>query len=161
MDHPQRITAAPQYGRGILKRLTGLHPAHSTVALRWQSVCHASSMRCSAEHACWARRRRIFSGYGSLSSSLVHRLSAYSLSWWGKRREHEIALSGEMERAAKRRDKHAVFPSLSSRGTHDSAGVCTLPRDDAGGLPGFFGPFPSATLDESERKIFGCWADCI
>jgi hypothetical protein len=84
--------------QGVWKPLTGLHPAHSTMA----GANPAGSMRCCAEHACWARRRRILSGYGSLSSSLRHRLSAYSLSWRGKRRDHndEIALSGERERAA-------------------------------------------------------------
>ena len=57
------------------------------------------------------------------------------------------------------RRARGISVPLISRNTC-SAGVCTLPRDDAGGLPGVFGPFPSATLDESERDLFGCWQDC-
>ena len=89
----------------------------------------ACSMRCSEEHACWARRRRIFSGYGSLSPSLGPQtllvLALLARAAAGNR-HRPLRRNGE---GGNRRDEHAVFPSLSSRGIH---------------VPPEFAPFPAA-----------------
>lgn len=128
-----------QHVRLIVRKLLTGFTRHTLLrpTARWPD-----SMCCNEEHACWERRRRIFSGYGSLLSPLLHRLSSSSSSAGalsGRCARNKIALSGEMERAATGVANTRYFHPLISR-NHSSAGVCTLPRSDAGGLPGVIGP---------------------
>ena len=97
MDHRHAYRQVPRLARlVVLKPVTGLHPAHSTVAREMLSPVRCAALR---GMPAWERRRRIFSDYGSLSSSLRRRLPSYSLAverFWG----NDIALSGKMKRAA-------------------------------------------------------------
>ena len=137
MDHRHACRQVRRLARlVVLKPVTGLHPAHSTVA-----GAMLAPVRCAALRGmpAWERRRRIFSGYGSLSSSLRRRLPSYSLAA-ERLRGNNIALSGKMKRAATGVVTRGFSIPLISR-NQCSAGVCTLPCVDAGGLPGVVGPF--------------------
>ncbi len=74
---------------------------------------------------------------------------------------HDIALSGEMERAATGVTGTRYFhPSHLAESTVPPE-FAPFPAAMRVGCQASTGRFPSATLDESERNIFGCWGDCI
>ena len=119
-------------------------------------------MRCSEEHAQWDEQCRILSGYGSLSSpapvnsprarssrSLLSRDSG----------QQKRPLRGH-EEGGDTRGEHAIYPSLSSRGIEVPPEFAPFPAAMRVGCQASLGRFPSATLDESERSLFSCWADC-
>ena len=64
---------------------------------------------------------------------------------------HNSVTDGEGAQEAKKApdDSGAVAYAYSPHLADKSAGIGTIPARNAGGLPGFIGPLPSTSLDES------------
>lgn len=95
----------------------------------------------------------------SVLASAPETLLVLALSGEGRwKRNRPLRCRGE---GGNRRDRHAIFPSLSSRGINVPPEFAPFPAALQVGCQASSGRFPSATLDESERKrLFSCWANC-
>lgn len=154
-----RPAPVPSLRLVVLKRGNGA----SSGALYWGGLSRrAGSIRCSEGHA---RQPKTTPNSQRLRLSVVVSLLAVSPHSRPHAEEYypgnTIALSGGNGEGGKRRGGHVFIPSPSSRGTSVPPEFAPFPATLRVGCQASSGRFPSATLDESERKLFCCWEDCI